>query len=101
MDEIGHEEHEEGHGCTNQSHTATRADILIGHVVHHIEDAQHTGQEYHGEAQYQHPGVEQGVEAVGGIGPARDDGCDGTRVNQIVLGYEEVGTLEEGGHRSA
>ena len=46
-------------GCmTNQTHTATRADILVVHIVHHIENAQHTGQEHHRKAQDEHPGIE-------------------------------------------
>ena len=64
MDEIGHKEHDEGHGSTNQSHTATRADVLVVDVVDHIEDAQHSGEEDYGKAQYEHPWIQQGIETM-------------------------------------
>ena len=64
MDEIGHEEYEEGNGSPNQSATTACADSLVGHIVLHIEDAQDACQEHHGEAEDQHPGIEQGVETM-------------------------------------
>ena len=36
-----------------------------------------------------------------GIGPAADDGCHGTDVDEVVLLDDEVRTLEEGGHSAA
>ena len=54
-----------------------------------------------GEAEDEYPGVEQCVEAIGGIRPAADDGSDGTWVDEILLDDNEVGTLEEGGDSAA
>ena len=97
MDEIGHEEDDEGHGSTNQTYAATGADILVVDIVHDIEDAQHTGEEDDGEAQHEHPGIEQGIETVRGVGPATDDGCDGADIDEVVFLDDEVGALEESG----
>lgn len=74
VDEVGDEEDEEGHGCTDETDGATRTDVLVVDVVHDVEDAQRACQEDDGEAEDEHPGVEQGVEAVAGVGPVTDDG---------------------------
>ena len=97
MDEIGHEEQHEGYGGSDEAHTATRTDILVVDVVHDVEDAQHTGEEYNGEAEDEHPGIEQGIEAVRGIGPTRDDRCETTDIDEVVFFDDEVRALEEGG----
>ena len=34
MDEEGDEKHHERHCGTNEAHTATRADVLVGNIVH-------------------------------------------------------------------
>ena len=90
MDEIGDEENDEGHGGADETAAATTADILIVHIVHHIEDAQHPCEEYHGKAQHEHPGIEQGIETMGGIRPAGDDRRDGINIDEIVLLDDEV-----------
>ena len=101
MDEIGHEEHEERHGCTEETDAGATADILVVHIINNIERAQNACQEHDGQAEHQHPGVEYGVETMGGIRPSRDDGCEGCGINHVVLHNDEIAALEEGGHSAA
>ena len=50
MDEIGHKEHQEWYGSTDETPWHATADILIVYIVHDVEDAQHAGEEHHGGA---------------------------------------------------
>ena len=98
VDQVGQEEDEEGYGGARQLAWHTGTDVLVGYIVHDVQDAEDTGQEEHGKAEYQHPGVEQGVQPVAGVGPAADDGCHGCCVNEVALLDDEVAALEEGGY---
>ena len=88
--QIAHEEDDERHCRPQKTRRTTRADGFVVHIVHYIEDAQHTGQEHHGQAKHQHPGVEQCVKTVGGVGPVADDGCQCSVVDKVVLLNDEI-----------
>ena len=72
MHGIGHEEHHEGNGRAQQAHGGPRADVLVVDIVYDVERAQRASEEHHSQSQHEHPGIEQGVEAVRGVGPMAD-----------------------------
>lgn len=93
--EEGEEEHEEGYSTANESHRTARADVFVRHVVDDVEDAKHAGKKYHGKAEDEVPGIEQGVKSCGGIGPTANDGS--TKIGERCLLHDEVGAIEERG----
>ena len=99
--QVSYKKHEEGYCRTDQMRGGTRTDVLVFYIIYNIERAQRACQEHYGQAEHQHPGVEQGIEAVRGIVPLADDGRQGSLVDEVTLLNHEVGTLEEGGHSSA
>ncbi len=99
VDEEGEEQDEEGHGGTDKTHAAARADVLVVHIIHNIQDAEDAGKEEHGETEDEHPRIEQGVETMAGIGPAADDGS--AELGEAGFLDDEVGTLEEGSYGTA
>ena len=101
MYKISHEKDDEGDGCPDESYGATGTYVLVIDIVDDIEDAKYAGQENNGKAEDEHPGIKQGVESVGGVGPSGDDRGDGIRINQIVFLDDEVRPFEEGGYGSA
>jgi hypothetical protein len=72
VDEVGDEEDEERHGGTDEAYAGATADVFVVHIINKIKGAQHTCQEHHSQSEDEYPGVEQGVEAVGGVGPVGD-----------------------------
>ena len=101
VDEIDDEEQDEG-GCIDlESNDATTTDVLVGNVVHHIEDAQGARQEHDRKAEDENPGIEQRIEAVRGIAPVADDGRQSPCIDKIALFDHEVRAFEEGGHCTA
>ena len=101
MYQIGNEQDDEGYGIAQQANAAARTDVLVVDIVHYIKDAQHTGQEHDGQSEDEYPGIEQGVESVGSVGPTGDDGRNGSCINQILLGNDEVRALEERSYGTA
>ena len=101
MDEIDHEEHDEG-GCIDlEPKDATTTDVLVGNVIDNVEDAQGACQEHYGKAEDENPGIEQRIEAVRGIAPVADDGRQCPGIHQIALLDHEVGAFEEGRYGAA
>ena len=98
MDEIGHKQDEERHGVDQQAVTSPFTDVIVVDIVHDIEASEDTCQEHHGKPQDEHPGIEQGVKAVGSVGPAADDGSHRSKVDHVVLLNDEVRAFEERGN---
>ena len=64
VDEIDHEEHDEG-GCIDlEPKDTTTTDVLVGNIINNVEDAQGACQEHYGKAEDENPGIEQRIEAV-------------------------------------
>ena len=101
VDEIDHEEHDEG-GCIDlEPEDTTATDVLVGNVIDDVEDAQGACQEHYGKAEDENPGIEQRIEAVRGIAPVADDGCQCSCIHQIALFDHEVRAFEEGRYSAA
>ena len=101
VDHIDHKENDEDAGVDHQMLVAALQDGFVGHIIAQIEETQGASQEEYGQSEDEYPWVEQGVKAVGGVGPTTDDWRQGIDVDEVVLLDDEVATLEEGGYGSA
>ncbi len=100
-DEESEEEDEESHSSRQQLASGAGKDGLVAHIIYYIERTENASQEEDGKTEDEIPGVEQCVEAVGGVCPAADDRREGRTcrlTNQEVLADNEVTAIEEGSH---
>ena len=74
-------------------------DVVVIHVVQHIQRTQYGGQKHHGAAQQHGVVLAQGLQAVPAIAPGTDH--RGRRVGNGHLVHRKVGARKEGAHGCA